>query len=184
MGMSSDFFVVSPNELHTVFPGWLPAADKPTTREAVNPFTGKKQLFPYWPPVVDPPQYVSPASLLPDYRHVSHISWGRIDQSMLTELNVILNGGEFDDCFSQFNRPALIHPGDYDGGMHRLDHEFVVALAAMTATDTIAQRWAATKVMQDIRNSVDVCLELLHDLNRLAQEAHTSGKGLYYLWSL
>ncbi len=185
MGALTDFFVASPDELAAVLPGWLLVADEPSTREVQNPFTGQKQIATYWPPAIDPPQNIDRESRSPDYKHLSHVEFKRIDHVKLAQLNAILAGGEFLDKMNQFNRPALIDPAQTDEtGLHRLDDEFVAALAAINEPKTTAEQWAATEEMQLDQFTVDDCDSVLRELNRLAQDANTSGKGLYFWWSL
>ena len=79
MGMLTDFFVASPDELRNVFSGWLPVADKPTMREFVNPFTGQSETTPRWLPAIDPPEDVDLGSRLANYGNLPLAQFKRVD---------------------------------------------------------------------------------------------------------
>ncbi len=185
MGLLTDFFVASPDELRSIFPAWLPVANQPVTREFHSRITGKKQTALYWPPAIHAPQSVTPESLGPNYQNVMHVEFKRVDHVKLAQLNVILSGGEFQDRFKQFNRPALIDPNQtYEAGLHCLDEEFVRALAAITQANNIAQHWAEIEEMQMDQFTVEDCEIVLGELIRLAQHANATDKQLYFWWCL
>src|SRR5579863_2795064 len=66
MSVLTEFFVASPDELPSRFPGWLPVRPEPSPCEVVNPFTGKKSVVMRWVPATAPTVGTGAESGAPD----------------------------------------------------------------------------------------------------------------------
>ncbi len=182
MGVTTDFFVASPDELKSVMRNWLPVAEKPIKRKFQNSFTGEMELRTYWPPSVEPPKKIADKDLYPrGYQNVLYAEYKNVDHVKLTKLNVILAGGEFENRFMQFKRPALLDPRLSEStGLHRFDDKFVNAITAITGFINVAKQWAKTEEMRGDRFTIDDCGMVLCDLIRLANHATRTRRGFIF----
>jgi hypothetical protein len=186
MGALTEFFVASPKELKWVLPAWLPVRAEPSTREVVNPFTGKRQVVNSWLPAIEPPMGAA-ASGPPDYSRVPHVRFQRVDQVKLAKLCCILTGCPFVDGLKQFIRPALIDPAQSEEtGVHLFDSTFADRLASIGKSElpVPTKKWAETEEMQRDRFRPADCELVLRSLAQLARQARQSAKGLYFWWSV
>lgn len=192
MGILTDFFVASQDELITIFNGWLPvSAEK--NREYVNPYTGETQLD--WGP--DPDAFekwkesqkklfkkrgVQPI----DYSQYPHAHYKQVDLVKLATLYSILTGIQFEEAIDQLAKPALINPLNEDQGLHCISLEFTKSLAEVN-DDTLrinAGKWAQTEELEMDGFTEDDALSIIDSFNNLAKVALEQGKHLYHWWSL
>ncbi|MDZ4818840.1 MAG: hypothetical protein SGJ20_07690 [Planctomycetota bacterium] len=184
MSALTDFFVASNTELAEVLPDWLPVADQPVTREVRNPFTGQMQVITEWPPAIDVPEDAEPGDA-PQLGGVLHTQLKGIDHVKLAQLWAILTGGNLLEHISELTRPALIEPAQTgETGLHRLPNELVQGLATITNPQTSGTQWSATEEMQRDGFTPADCEQVLQELVRLAKEAKSQNKGMYFWWNM
>lgn len=187
MGLLTDFFVASFDELRSAMPGWLRVSDE-RNRLVTNPFTGQSQLD--WGPIDDVSGggvgAAAQASVPFDIRPFPNVQWRRVDLVKLATLQQIVLGTTFEEGIAALARPALLHKEIEDEGVYCLPAALVEGLAetADVEIERVARRWAATEELQIDGFSDSDTLNVLRSLVRLANIAKFEGKQVYLWWSL
>jgi hypothetical protein len=189
MGILTDLFVASSEELRASFPYRVPVNPEPIIRMSKNPFTGKPTTIKQWAPSEPFPGDWQSQSLKTaehernSFRGLPHREYKGVDWLMLSALWIQLRGGDMDEHMDFLTRPALLAPGDPDDWVHRLPDDLVSALADLPQADVsrVAVGWASCEELDGARwTPADAC-EVLVGLCELSKTAVTAQKGLY-LW--
>jgi hypothetical protein len=187
LGVLTDFFVASTEELQQAFPAWLVVAPVPVTREVTNPFTGQKQTATRWVPLQRPSEKCSPQDRLQNYRDLDCAEFKSIGVVELAKLHAFNSNTSYEKSIEQFSRPALIDPWESDEtGLHRLSTDFVSSLASIS-DDRLAEKaaeWAEIEELARDKITAADCEMVLHELVRLARVAQQTHRDMYYCWSL
>lgn len=183
MGLLTDFFVASEEEVKAAFPTWLAVAAK-KNRETINPFTGEKLLT--WGPAEPQKSKRPKKGKLFDIRPFPHCQYKRVDLIKLATLMELTCGISFKKSLNALEKPALIDPASDEQGLHRLPANLSEALAGLTdkAGKATAKKWSQTEELQLDEFSQDDAHEIVQSLRKLSVVAQKEGKGLFTWWSL
>lgn len=138
MGVLTDFFRATPEELRAAFTGWKEPLQTPVRRSGVNPFTKKPIEIVSWDPAPEREVHergpVGPPSPSIDLKGLDFV-----ELQMLCD--VLLGDGH--EARGLLDRPPLIGPNDAPW-VHELPAALVAQLAAVDAQrlGVEAQRWA------------------------------------------
>jgi|GEM_PF-5954643 len=184
MGVLTDFFAATPEQLLAAFPDWSPVDPSPKMgeeREVPNPFKPGEMMIvkaqPKWEPLPRPPG-ITPTD---GYQHLPHICFKNLDHIGLSVLSEQLSVLIYDDCMAQISEPALLpQGGESEAMLNQLPPPLTLALAELPEHPVEAgTRWEQS---EDIRFSVEECVEVLQGLSTVAKAANeVSGEMFIYL---
>jgi hypothetical protein len=147
MGVLTDFFVASEDELKSAFRGWakpLPLLDDFIVKQGLNPFTGK--MFVFRTRIPHGSLEASPDAIAHAKFH--HLPW--IDQKGLSSMDVVLltevvMDWDHDNAKSEIHGRIYAGPEGTEQLLFELPPPFVARLAATTAESyaTLTSRWAS-----------------------------------------
>jgi hypothetical protein len=181
MGVSTDFFVASEEELRRCFPDWHLVTGRRIPRQLPNPFKpGETRLVWDWErgnPAVEGIAAIYPYPI----KQLPHVLLKNIDPVKLAQLQQLLNGGEFQEALDAMCVPALIPPGKSEASLMRLPENFIRALADTENVHDLAQRWSQTEEMLADNWPIDVVRETILGLKDVASLALSQRKGLFLL---
>jgi hypothetical protein len=154
MGVLTDFFAATDDELRKHYPSWKLPLAQPTRVTRRNPFTRELMEGVEWDP--------SPEQPVSDRGPSGHPgAWidlkGLSDTSVRSLIRLLLNQSPPDG--SKFDRPALIGPKD-GPWVNQLPTDFVEALASLdgASREALASKWSETE-----RNDI---AGIMHDATR------------------
>ncbi|MGD8456646.1 MAG: hypothetical protein PVF83_09700 [Anaerolineales bacterium] len=192
MGILTDFFVASQDEVETTFHGWLPVSLE-KNRECINPYTGETQLE--WGPDLDAFEKWKETQKKPSKKRGTkpinisqypYVQYNEVDLVKLATLYSILTGVQFKESIDKLAKPALINPLNEDQGLHCIPVEFVKALTEIDdeKIKTNAEIWAQTDEFEMDGFSENDAIDIINTLKNLAMIASAQSKQLYHWWSL
>ncbi len=214
MGILTDFFVASEQELAEVFSTlervapekkrfldvasgreyleWVPESWK----DLPEPIRIEPKLVPkmsFWQRVQSwfkpkPKIEISAVDYEPHYDRFEHYIQGKgVDLVMLAALSAIVCEISFEEALEQLEIPALLDPEmDNNSGVHCLPDRFTQNLAELSdaAFMDTAQKWAQTEEFEAERRKADEAQNILNILTGLASLAVQEKKHLYHWWSV
>ena len=184
MGLLTDFFVASEDELQAAFPHRYPVAAKPTVKKAKNPFTGEPITVQEWNPAKPFPKKTVPVPRDEEFRAVQRLplaQFKNVDNVKLAQLYCVLTGAEFSDVIGDLGRPALVAPDDETTPLFRLPADWIKTVAGIDKLPAVAKAWAATEECQADGFTAKDTKEVAEALRALARKAIADGKGMF-LW--
>jgi hypothetical protein len=170
MGLETDFFVASKEELEAAFPTWVPPAAKPNADKTWAP----SRPF--------PKSNKSPRALfkaqMAAFQKFPHAQFKGVDPVKLDQLMAVLSLGKH---ASHESRPALLaDEEECDEWMLLLTKAFVQALAKINKQQVkvVAEKWSESEEVQWSPKEAGSVVQALSDL---AKNAASANKSLF-LW--
>jgi hypothetical protein len=187
MGVLTDLFVASPEELRRTFPYRVPVCPEPTIRMTRNPFTGQEMPAKQWMPAESFPENLPGAEVRSaherdGFRLLPNWEYKGLDPLLLAALWTQLRGGDLFEYSNTISRPALLSPEEEDL-VSQIPSDLVSALAELPASQMVASaaEWSSSEEFQISNWTAADGREVLEALCSLARLATTEKKGLY-LW--
>lgn len=187
MGIISDFFVASEEELRATFPYRVAVKPEPVISTMSNPFTGETVTSKQWMPA-EPfsEDWTSPGKILETelaaFRKLPNKQYGDVDQIKLASLATLLCDDDWEMYMDVLSRPALLAPEDIDSWIHRLPDTMVSKLASLqdSQVSELAVAWGDTEESDISSWPPSDVLEVIKTLCELAKLAVDSQKGFYF----
>ena len=214
MGLITNFFITSKDELRSFFPAWLPVSES-KNHPARNSLTGEIQLdwgpAPTYPSQMDTsgnnslkPQptvknfiskivlFFQPLPLGPldkrfDVKQFAHYAiFNDVDIVKLAILFEILGGITFNEALNAWDKPALINPDSADKGLYAFPSKMTLLLSALTESEInqLSKKWANTEELKLDQFDEVDALEIVTTLKNLSLITVQKDKTLYLWWSL
>jgi hypothetical protein len=175
VGLETDFFVASDEQLEAAFPAWV----RPKPKQKVDGTWAPSRPF---PDLGKSPNAIYKAEMAA-MKKLPHAQFKGIDPVKLGLLQSIVGGGEGEIGIE--DRPALLaNPGkddSLDEWMNPLNQALIQGLAGLTKEKlkTAAKRWSETDELQGW--STKDAAEVIERLSDLAKRANEEKKNMY-LW--